>query len=85
MNDSPNDDRDPIAGDADRTRTDRLAPAPDIPIGLSGILPVGGTLSATPGSLMGEGGRIVNVASRSGLQGQLGSQALKSKFQVGSH
>ncbi len=56
MNDSPNDDRDPIAGDADRTRTDRLAPAPDVPIGLSGILPVGGTLSATPGSLMGEGG-----------------------------
>ena len=33
--------------------------------------------------LMGEGGRIVNVASRSGLQGQLGSQTLKSKFQVG--
>ena len=56
MTDRSNDDRDTLAGDENRTGTDDLAPRSDLPLGVSGILPIGGVLSTMPGSLMGEGG-----------------------------
>ena len=57
MSTNQNDDINrPFAGADNQIQTDELPPRADIPLGNPGLLPVGGMLSATPGSLMGEGG-----------------------------
>ena len=65
MSDTQNNDLSPVAGDDDRTETDELTPHADLPLGVSGILPVGGMLST--GSLMGEGGGYGSPLGGAGL------------------
>ena len=67
INNQNDESNQPFTGEENRMQADELPPRADIPLGNPGILPVGGMLSAVPGSLMGEGGGYGSPLGGAGL------------------